>query len=59
MLTGNEGENFLEVRTQFLRGAGAARIVAGDSKAASRIAGRGGFESADVIALPAVQRDRR
>jgi hypothetical protein len=58
VLAGNEGENFFEVRAQFVRRAGAAGVVAGHGEAAARIAGGGGFEAADIVALPAVDRDR-
>ena len=58
VLAGDEGENLFEVRAQFVRRAGAAGIIAGHGKAAAGIAGRGGLESADIIALPAVDGDR-
>jgi len=52
VLAGNEGENFFEVGAQFFRGVGAAGVVTSDGQTAARIAGGGGFEPADVIALP-------
>ena len=54
----HEGKNFFEVRAQLARRAGASGVIARDGQAAARIAGRRGLESANVIALPAVDGDR-
>jgi hypothetical protein len=53
---GNERQRLLEVGAQFIGRAGLARVIAGDGQPA---AGRGAgvFKAADVVALPAVNRD--
>ncbi len=56
--TWNQRKRFVDVLPQLLNGAGLARIVAGGLDAASAECSASGFKAADVIALPAVQRDR-
>ena len=54
---GDEGEGLVEVVAEFLRGAGASGIVARGENSARSAAGVR-FESADVVALPAVEGNR-
>ena len=56
MTAGNAGEGCFKIGAEFLRCAGAAEVVAGNGQAAAEL-GRGVFEAADVVALPAVERN--
>ena len=56
---GDEGDGFFGVRTQHGRGGGWSGVVAGGHDAAARDAGVMDFKAADVIALPAMQGNRR
>ena len=56
-LSGDQRKCFGEVPAQLLRSPCAPRIVAG-GKNSSRRASRIRFESADIVSLPAVKRDR-
>jgi hypothetical protein len=57
VFAGDEGERHFEVGAEFVRGAGLAGVVAGHGDAAAE-AFAGVFKAADVVALPAVERDR-
>ena len=57
MFPGNERERLGRVLTQFISGAGFTGIVPGRREAAADLRRRR-FESADVVSLPAVNRDR-
>ncbi|OQA28501.1 MAG: hypothetical protein BWY57_03499 [Betaproteobacteria bacterium ADurb.Bin341] len=57
MRTADQREHKLDITAQFLRRAGAPRIIAGRLDAAREIAVRA-LKAAHVVALPAVQRDR-
>ncbi len=57
VFAGDERERRVEVRAEFIGRAGLAGVVAGHRDAAAE-AFAGVFEAADVIALPAVERDR-
>ena len=54
---GNKGERFVDVASEFFRCACPSGIVAGGEDSAGSASGIR-FESADVIALPAVEGDR-
>ena len=56
MLAGNERERVIEIGAKFIGGAGLAGVVAGDGEAAAEFVTRV-LETADVVALPAVQRN--
>ena len=57
VLSGNQRKGFVDVRPQFNRRTRFAGMVAGDGQPASEF-DAGVLKSADVIALPTVQRDR-
>lgn len=54
--TWNQAECFVEVRSEFIEGSGAARMIAGDGNPTGESAS-GGFKAGDIIALPALERD--
>ena len=57
MPAGDQRQRLFEVGAQFVRRAGLAGVVAGDREPAAEFVARV-FESADVVALPAMQGDR-
>lgn len=57
MFAGDEGKRLVEVRAEFIGSAGFAWIVACHRDPAAESFG-GGFKSADVVALPAVEGNR-
>ena len=57
MGAGNQGEGLVHVGPKLVGRAGPSRIVAGDRQAPADILA-GILEAADIVALPAVQRDR-
>jgi hypothetical protein len=57
VLAGDYREHLLEIRAEFLRSAGFARIIAGDGETATQFAFTS-FESPNIVPLPAVEGNR-
>ena len=57
MSSGNQRQSFVQVRTQFVGRAGLAQVVAGHGQAPAQFLAAL-LETADIVALPAVQGNR-